>query len=209
MDVWNLGSRGLEIVTDLIDKGAHLIVEVGSFMGGSTKRWLDHHPGITVIAIDPWEGHWWVDYAVARNRTILAQRFAESPYNAFLSAMWEYRCRIVPVKGASPAKLYEIHELGIRPDIIYFDSDKKGYDFPVAAKLFPNATICGDDWSWGILEGYPARRAARRLASALGKKVRVKRDTWVICDTTGPLDLLNFVESRARDLARTVKYAFK
>lgn len=211
-DVWDLGSRGRELIVDLIrSRGVRTIVEVGSFMGGSARRWLDASPHVIVIAIDPWEGDWWVNYAAKRGRSELARRFGEpnGPYLAFQSAMWPYRERLVAVKGTSPGKLHEIAALGIRPDLLHFDSDKEGNDFEIAMQLWPAAIMTGDDWTWDVSSGYPARRAARRLAAAHGMKIRVKGETWVLAERLSLADYANLAESTARDIARAVRHRLR
>jgi hypothetical protein len=41
--------------------------------------------------------------------------------------------------------LPELHSLGLRPDMVYIDADKKGHEIPVCDELFPDAVIAGDD----------------------------------------------------------------
>lgn len=180
---WNLDGGGREIITNRILKNeTFIIVEIGVFLGSSVKKWLAVSPNVYVIAIDPWEGNWWAEYAEKNGRHELVEPFKkeDGPYLTFLSSFWEYKERVFPVRGTSPNKLYELFELGVCPDLIYFDSDKTGDDIEVAHRLFPSAILTGDDWNWGIEEGFPIRKAVRKFAKNHDYYVRSKRATWIL-----------------------------
>jgi len=51
----SLDGGGRHLVDSLIEKDAvRMILEIGSFLGGSTHRWLACSPYHQVIAVDPW-----------------------------------------------------------------------------------------------------------------------------------------------------------
>ena len=112
-----------------------------------------------------------------------------------------------PVRGESPRKLNELADLGVRPDLIYFDSDKTGVDIEIAHQLFPDAILTGDDWTWGIEQGYPIRRAVKAFAREhYGFRVVSNRATWVLVQT--PLRLserLHILANLTRDFARALR----
>jgi hypothetical protein len=204
---WVLDGGGKELVVNRIAKDEpFLIVEIGCFLGSSIRKWLAVSPSVYVVAIDPWEeGAFWVDYARMHGRESLAEQFARENgvYLTFLSSLWRYRDRLFPARGRSPEELYKLAELGIRPDLIYFDSDKEGKDIEVAHQLFPDAILTGDDWTWGREEGYPIRGSVRAFARDHGYQLVSSRSTWALVQ-----DPLKFSErmynatSFAEDLAR-------
>jgi hypothetical protein len=180
---WVLDGGGKNLITDRISKNEDfLIIEVGVFLGSSVKKWLAVSPRVNVIAIDPWEGDWWAEYALKHGRRELVEQFRrkDGPYMTFLSSLRGCRDRVFPVRGMSPNKLYELAELRVRPDLIYFDNDKTGDDIEVAHRLFPSAILAGDDWTWGVEKGFPIRKAVRRFAQEHGYFVRSNRSTWIV-----------------------------
>jgi hypothetical protein len=193
---WPLDGGGRQLVTKLIQKkNLSLQVEIGTFLGDSAKKWLDSHPALILICVDPWEGSdYWVDYARKHNREDLANIFKEPDgiYHAFLSLMWNYRERIIPVKGYSPEKLYELHDLGVFPEIFYLDGTKTGDELDVCESLFPNAIITGDDWTWSNGEGYPIRETVKGFANKNGYLYQAFRATWLL--KRPPFSLRDYVD---------------
>ena len=211
---WVLDGGGKNLIINKICKDRpFLIIEIGCFLGSSIKKWLAVSPNVYVIAIDPWEGEWWVDYARKHRRDILIEQFSREngAYLTFLSSLWEYRKRLFPVRGKSPEKLYELTELDIQPDLIYFDSDKIGADIEIAYQLFPDAILTGDDWTWGIEQGYPIRKAVRAFAKDHhGYHIVSNRATWVL--SQAPLKLterLYITTTFARDFVRALRRLVK
>jgi hypothetical protein len=207
---WVLDGGGKMLVVNKICKDRpFLIIEIGSFLGSSIKKWLAISPNVYVIAIDPWEGEWWADYARTHGRNELIDQFSREngPYLTFLSSLWEYKERLFPVRGKSPEKLYELTELAIQPDLIYFDSDKIGTDIDIAHQLFPDAILTGDDWTWGIEQGYPIRKAVRAFAKKhRGYWIVSSRATWVLSPKPLKLyEIISSAKSLAGDLVRTIR----
>ena len=185
---WSLDGGGRHLVLEMIEKhGVRVIVEIGAWLGGSVKTWLAASPDIVVVAIDPWTRAWG-DYAREVGRPEAEALQLDDPgsgYQVFLRNLWEERHRVIPIRGASPDKLYDLHAAGLRPDVIYIDSDKSGRELEECEALFPGAIICGDDWLWGTEQGYPIRRPVRMFCKKHGRYIRVDRNTWVI-DTERP-----------------------
>lgn len=215
---WVLDGGGRDMITKRISGNDYrLIVEIGVFMGSSVKNWLAASPRVHVIAIDPWEGKWWAEYAIKNRRNELVAQLEkeDGPYLTFLSSLWDYRDRVTPVRGYSPDKLYELAKLGIVPDLIYFDSDKTGKDIEIAHKLFPSALLTGDDWTWGNGaiwrdKGYPIRKAVKEFARKHGYFLRTNRATWTLDQTGYSLtDYINSAVEVARDFKQFIRANFK
>lgn len=200
---WSLDGGGKEIVTDRIRSSElKFILEIGAFFGGSIKKWLSCNSHTVVIAADPWEGEWWAGYAEKNgHREIVRQlQNPDGPYNTFIASMWNYRNRIFPVRGKSPSILYDLLNLGIIPDLIFFDSDKSGKDLKVAHELFPNAVLTGDDWTWGEKGNYPIRHAVQSFCNQNGYNYKVKHATWLI--QTSSLSFLTILKELYYRLSR-------
>ena len=185
---WSLDGGGRHLVLEMIEKhGVRVIVEIGSFVGGSVKMWLAASPEIVVVVVDPWKSVFG-DFARSAGRPESEVRQLDEPgggYRTFLRNLWEERQRVIPVRGISPDKLHDLHAAGLRPDMIYIDSDKSVRELEVCEALFPGAIICGDDWLWGHEQGYPIRRPVKTFCRKHGRYLRVDRHTWVI-DTERP-----------------------
>ena len=186
---WSLDGGGRNLVTDCIARGgARLILEIGAFLGGSTKLWLAASPNVTVIALDPWEGSW-ASFAIASGKPEHADQLAreEGGYHTFLANLWDHRERVIPFRGRSPEKLHELAHLGVAPDLVYLDSDKSGIELEICHELFPDAILCGDDWTYAAEEGYPIRRPVKEFCARHGHYVRTKMATWIIDRDRPPL----------------------
>ena len=131
-----------------------VLLETGTFLGGSMYRWLDGMPGVRVVGLDPfWNVSAYMAGVVARDtrfaayRTGLAQLAAPSgSYDTCVASLWRFRERACLVPGFSPRDLLRLHRKGLRPDVVFFDNDKSMHDVWVAHTLCPGAVLAGDDW---------------------------------------------------------------
>lgn len=123
-----------------------LVVELGSWQGMSAQFLAKHAMSATVVCIDHWEGsqehHTYAPWAV------------ELPtlYGTFLRNLWPFKDRLIPLKATTTDGLNKIAECGLSPDLIYIDAahdtESVFSDVSLALRLFPRATLVGDDWSW-------------------------------------------------------------
>lgn len=192
------GRSGREIIVEAIkDRGAKLMVEVGCFLGGSSQIWLKQVPDLTLIGIDPWEDNWaaYIEtIAVDPIRSRNVWHFEDEELAFIAKSVRRYgnfgtacnnlrlfRDRFIPVRRYAPEALHYLHARKVVPDLIYLDGDKLGDELEVCRELFPNATICGDDWLWPDQNG-ELRMQDRVMAFAErhGLRVRHKRQSWVL-----------------------------
>jgi hypothetical protein len=204
---WSLEGGGKRLVISRIPTDRPFVVlEIGAFLGGSVRQWLAHSPNVRVVAIDPWEDEkWWGSYAEKHGRFDLAEqlRRPDGPYQTFLSTNWEYRSRLIPVRGRSPDVLTDLRDAGWLPDLVYFDSGKAGGDIEIVHSLWPRAILTGDDWTW-LSEGeYPIRTAVRSFARKHGLEVAVDRATWAVTDSLTFRDRATNMMSWLRDRVRS------
>ena len=110
-----LDAGGRHLVTDVIQKrGISLMVEVGCFLCGSTRQWLESRPELIVIGIDPWEDNWgnYIIKKTAEGKP--SMRMLDDPaataqtvieygnYSIALNNVRDWRDRFVPIRQRSP-----------------------------------------------------------------------------------------------------------
>jgi len=189
---------GRELVFDIIQSFKEpLMIEIGCFLCGSTTQWLNSSNQLKVIGVDPWPDGDSI-------RPIL-ERYNDNPvfdpcfsqiedrdefiksatdngfYRTALANISKYRDRFVPFRGKSPTVLQTLKdEWHIDPHIIYIDANKVSDDLEVSHQLFPDALLCGDDWTWGKDQGFPMRKAVYAFIEKHGFEVEARRATWAI-----------------------------
>jgi hypothetical protein len=148
-----------------------LIIELGSWLGSSTRFILDQSPKATVIAIDHWKG------SSEHQKKPHYQNKLEHLYETFLVNCWHYKHRLIPMKTTTQEGLREIADAGLMPDLIYIDAahdfDSVLADISLSYKLFPNAILTGDDWSWTSV-----RQAVEYFAQHNNMNVVASRNFW-------------------------------
>lgn len=173
---------GRELVIEMIRRRrAKIVLEIGAFLGGSTRLWLDASPDVVVLAIDCWEGCWG-NCAREAGRPECANQLdqPDGGYETFLANLWADRHRVVPVRGRSPEVLEAIFSVGVQPDLVYLDGDKSGVELEVCRELFPDAILTGDDWTFYEDGHYPIREPVETFCRRHGFYLRTKMATWVI-----------------------------
>jgi hypothetical protein len=193
--VMEVDGGGRELVEEIIrSKVDPIMIEIGCFLCGSSRRWLNASPTLSLLGVDPWddeiikvvERYRFLDWAkpiLARTGNVEKMIADLKTHGAYLSAcanVKEYASRFTPIRGRSPEILYDLAKHGIDPDIIYIDALKLEEDLHVANNLFPQAILCGDDWTWGKDQGYPMRTAVMNFVSKYGFSVKAEKATWVI-----------------------------
>jgi hypothetical protein len=186
---WAMDYGGRRLITNLIaSRDVRVMLEIGSFLGGSARQWLEASSNVSVICVDPW-----LDISGPRPfidshpmGCLFGQqlRCPEGFYHTFLSSMWDLKARVTVIRGKATDKLPELHELGLKPDLIYIDADKRGEEIAVCDALFPDALIGGDDWNWSDGYCFPIRSPARKSARNRGRVLKHFGNTWLIDNRT-------------------------
>lgn len=68
----------------------------------------------------------------------------------------------------------------VRPDVIYLDADKSSDMLEYSRRYFPEAIICGDDWTWGEAQGFPTQAAGKEFCSKHNLSYKAEKATWII-----------------------------
>lgn len=178
--------NGRDLIEDLIrEQQLSVLLEIGSFLGGSALRWLRAAPDLVVVAVDPWRNGWAGDYVSALGYAE-QREWLDAPdglFELFLRNVQPFAERVIPVRAASPEVLDELAALGLRPDLVFIDATKLTCDLATASELWPDAILSGDDWSFvGGDSTRPMREIVRRFAERRQLAVVRKSETWVISD---------------------------
>lgn len=137
--------RHTEFFSEHVPNTTRLIVELGSWVGFSTRWWCEN-TNATVICVDHWAG--------SAEHTQFTQEQLDNLYNAFVLSCWTYRNRITPLQMNTVQGMLKIKEYGIGNDVelVYIDASHQYEDVIVdvemAWEIFPNAILIGDDFTW-------------------------------------------------------------
>ncbi|NUQ66149.1 MAG: class I SAM-dependent methyltransferase [Pirellulales bacterium] len=164
------------VLSRFLGPGSRLVVELGSWLGKSTRFIAAQASKATVIAIDHWRGS---PEHQRPERTDVRDRLPRL-YETFLRNCWPWRDRIVPMRTNTVAGMHELAGLGLAPELVYVDAghDLAGVlaDLRTAITLFPAAQLVGDDYATfpGVQDG------VGRIARAYGLNVEVDENAWIL-----------------------------
>ena len=184
---WSMDYGGRRLITNLLtQRDVKVVLEIGSFVGGSARQWLNASPKVVVICVDPWLDvvgkRPLIDSHPVGSAFSCQLRMPEGLFHSFLSSMWDVRDRIIPVRGRAEEKIPELALLGLKPGLIYIDADKQGREIALCDKLFPDALIGGDDWNWSDGYSFSIRAPAHRSATERQRVLKNFGNTWLIDD---------------------------
>ena len=195
--VANMDGGGRELVDQLLRYSrAITVLEIGSFLGGSSLRWLSNSQRVQVVAVDPWDlegvgdlvasGQDWFQWRAPDPAVVQQLNEPEGMYHTFLANLRVYQDRTVVVRGRSE-RLEELSELGLEPDVIYVDANKERRELDVCRRLWPDAALTGDDYLWLDEHGEMAmQRHVKAFARDHGLRVVHRLHTWVLRETRVP-----------------------
>lgn len=190
----SLDGGGRHLVTDLIvERRISVAVEIGCYLCGSSRQWLEASPDLTLIGVDPWDGNWWLHITrLLRegNRTLNALDDPEGiaatvleygNYYVALNNIRDLADRFIPVRRFSPEALHYLKARGITPELIYIDAFKRADELEAAHALWPDAVLCGDDWNWLDETGEKRmQNVVNRFAADRGMTVVSDKETWLL-----------------------------
>lgn len=166
-------------------KNMKLIVEVGSWLGKSTRFWLENS-NAHIICIDTWEG--------SEEHQLMPEIINKLPtlYETFIANQWAWKERITPVRMWSSSALPLLSQYDIMPDFIYLDASHDANDVYVdlvtARNCFPNALIGGDDWNYKNRvrdDEKTVQHAVKLYCNFSGETYRANHWGWYLEKTLG------------------------
>lgn len=159
-----------ECLTRELGEDSRIVVELGAWLGLSTRLIADTAVDARIICIDHWLGgpeHTRPDW----------NAMLPGLFETFLAMNWAYRHRIIPLRMSVRSGLRAIAERGLSPDLIYFDADQRFEplcgDLGLALELFPRATLVGDDW-----QAPEVAQAVAVVAQRHGRAVQTYGRDW-------------------------------
>ena len=127
------------VLAGVLNADTKVVLELGAWIGLSTRWIADHAPNARVITIDHWLGS--PENANDRLIPIL--------YDQFVANCWNYRHRIIPVRLNTAKGVEQVKQLGLNLDVVYVDA---GHDYDSAVRDIRMCTefgcpLVGDDFN--------------------------------------------------------------
>jgi hypothetical protein len=135
-----------ELLARGLSEETRLVVELGGWVGLSTRFIADQAPHATVITIDHWLG------SPEHHQKPEWKAMLPNLFETFLALCWDYRHRIVPLRMTTLEGMRLVASMGLAPDLIYVDAEHSYEavtgDLELIHELFPDALVVGDDYGW-------------------------------------------------------------
>lgn len=202
---WSLDGGGRHLIQKIIESRPNAtLLEIGSFMGGSALQFLQYSESLRMVLCDPWSYHLtlYANSLVHRKWAIQAYGMSKllgyasllNQYDPFLlvqNNLYEYRQRCVLIKQPVPRAYWTCVMADLKPDIVYIDARKQRKEFWDAHHAFPNAILCGDDWSWRRrqCDSFRVREFVNEIAAERNASVYADRMTFVIHEKRHDINL--------------------
>ncbi len=140
-----------ETLAKVLTEQTRVVVELGAWLGMSSRFILDRASNAVLISVDHWEGS---PEHKARDDY---RGMLPTLYETFLGLCWDDRDRLIPLRMSTLDGLRAIARAGIKPDVIFVDAEHSypavTAELELAFELFPQAQLVGDDYDWtGVRE---------------------------------------------------------
>jgi hypothetical protein len=161
-------------------KPGDIIVECGSWVGESSRHIAElvydrDNPRKSghIYCVDTWEG----DSGHKKTYAHIIDKL----YDLFIYNCWQYRSLITPIRAFSWDGMKIIADAGVVPNLVYIDASHDYIDvlkdLETAHNLWPNATLCGDDWV--VCRG-EVGRAVEDFAAQTNMQIYTSGNFWVL-----------------------------
>jgi hypothetical protein len=194
-----------------------VVVELGAWLGLSTRFIADRAPQATVVSVDHWKG------SPEHQTQERFGRLLPHLYETFQTRCWDYRERIVPLRIGTLEGLRAVAEAGLQPDFVYVDAEHSfeavSGELALARELFPGAALGGDDYDWrGVREAVDlfARRQGL-LVERFGARGWRLRENWDAGGSFHPppgrgqsfvlVPYMNYIENECEQALRQLEQA--
>jgi predicted O-methyltransferase YrrM len=166
-------TNATQIEALILGRGVKTIIEVGSWLGTSTRHMASCLPeGGIVYAVDHWQGS--SEHQPGQRAWIPE---VERLYEYFLSNVIQAGLahKIIPMRMSS---LEAAKQLQVKADLIYIDAGhetKSVYKDLVAwyPHIHKNGVLCGDDWAWE-----PVQKAVKKFAKKNNLRIKASGNFW-------------------------------
>src|SRR5262245_32525715 len=164
--------RGVrDLLAGELSADTRLVVELGAWLGLTTRFLADHARNATVVAIDHWLG------SPEHHSRSKWQAMLPTLHETFLALCWPYRHRIVPLRLPTLIALQLLADYGLPPGLIYLGAGHSYQEIlselELSDRLFPRAILVGGDCSHS-----PVREAVTEFARRHGLTSRTAGNGW-------------------------------
>ena len=161
------GNEHVELLQGALTPATKVVVELGSWLGKSTRFTASRAPNAVVVAVDHWKG------SAEHHSTPEWKAMLPFLYETFLKNCWPFRDRIIPLRMDTVSGLKLVHSHGIEPDVVFIDAGHvyiyARADLSNALGLFTKAAICGDDFMWPGVAQTVREHARANIMTAFAK----------------------------------------
>lgn len=195
---WSLDGGGRHLMQTLLAQQPDaVLVEFGSFMGGSAIQFMEACPTLRCVLCDPWGDNLvtyvtglidvpWALGAYGRERLLQYGRVLREhgPLPVVRNNLSRFKDRCIMIQQGMPMAFQTLSDNNLSPDIVYLDAMKRRDEFWGAHEAFPDAIITGDDWSWKDPKSdlFEVRQFVAEVAMARGAVVYADRMTFVVSE---------------------------
>ena len=188
-----------------------IIIEFGCWLGLSSRFLYEHSSeNSIIICVDLWEdGGNSIQNGLKSDKNALKEIDNKNKsnkmkkeiekmeyrlnhlYNIFITNMWDYKDRIIPLKMDGKSACEYLSKLKIKPDFIYLDMDHTYKsvigDLSAIFNAFPNTLIVGDDIKYHKGVGQAVKEGI------IGKKysIEMNKNSYVLIPITEKYDFFS------------------
>ena len=158
------------VLAQHLSEKTKLVIELGSWVGLSTRWILDRAPNATVMAIDHWQG----------NPATAEQPLIPILYESFISNCWVYKDRLIPIRATTIEGIRMAKVRGLVPDLVYIDAghDYESVQTDIKESISFGCHLVGDDFNPNAWPGVV--RAVWEESNNFGRTLEVSGSTWTI-----------------------------
>lgn len=160
-----------------------IVLEIGAWTGKTSLHIVSTCSRKRLVAVDIWTesapalGNFWPQW-----RADGMMNAADTPKSLFLANLWDHQDRVVPIQADSVAGMLAVLACGVAPDLVYVDADHGENavyrDVTTAIEAFPDALICGHDFTNNDGSEGPVSRAVRHCAAERNLRVDHIEKVW-------------------------------
>lgn len=159
------------LLDEVLNDQTKVVIELGSWLGLSSRFIARKAPNATVFCVDHWKGS-------QEHKHVKHSFKLPTLWETYCVNCWDFKGQIIPIKGSTLDGMDYLYALGIAADVIYIDASHEYEDvlkdIKKAVGYWPDAHIVGDDWAWSGVQA-----AVNMAARELNKTVHVEgKKSW-------------------------------
>lgn len=152
------GANGKGLLELVKRDDINVVLELGSWYGSGSAKFMcentNNLDAFKLYCVDFWDGERILDKNVRENihsKEAIRNVKKHPLYETFIVNLWQYQENVYPLKMSSQQGLEKVYNTGIKPDMIWIDAshyyEDVKEDIEKSLQLFPDALLCGDDYT--------------------------------------------------------------